>query len=806
MNEALRCTVDVIIPVYRGFDETVACVEAAKQGLSLSNANIILVDDCSPEPEISAYLKEQSVLDRIHLIVNEENLGFVASVNKAMAFSRDDVVLLNSDAIVSNDWLQRLQAAAYKSGTTATATPLSNNATICSVPSIASLYEDGILSLAEVDRLAADVNSGMTVDIPTAVGFCMYIKRSALEHVGYFDEEHFGRGYGEENDFCMRCMASGLKHVMAMDVFVHHEGEVSFSSESEERKQKAEQILLSLHPTYTDLLKDYLAKNEAERYQLKLLTEAQWQSLYKNLSAEKSVLHILGLDGGGSFKYVQSLVEESRERVKHFALLIDEQHCYLQDLNSFVFYNLSAFSAKENLADLLFEKLAFNNVHLHRFSPRILDVFSPVDFSRIGLYITYHDISFLKSDIFSDINNIDFKQIEDHRSQEWIDACEPFRQSAKLIFFPSEYLKTLYARVFADADNGYVFCPDRALTPKPLNAEEAEEIERLLDQAFDTEKKTIAVVGALGKHKGFDYFEALRELTTGENGGFNWLHIGYSDKISGQSVQPNYIVTGAYEAESLPALLSHYQVDIVYFPLGVPESYCYALSDVLASPLPVLVHGLGALEERVEKLYGRAHILPAEASCDEVADYLLNFVPSERKNAPKNHNSKVLDVYIEELQMSSPNAPSPEDFHALQEHMQQYSVDQLPYRTELRRLSEVESYLEGQLMIAQKEIDSLDRLAEERKHWAESIEKNHKQWQEKLEGDLASQEKMIGELVETKAILDRREVELQNEIAAKTEALEITAAELHRAQFSLKHILTNLKSYLIRYIKERLKL
>ncbi|GAA6151480.1 glycosyltransferase [Pseudoteredinibacter isoporae] len=809
MSETLSQAVDIIIPVYRGLDETVACVEAAKYSLCFPNVNLVLVDDCSPETAISAYLKEQSALNGIRLIVNERNLGFVASVNKAMSDSDRDVVLLNSDALVSNDWLKRLQAAAYQSETIATATPLSNNATICSVPGIAKVYEGGALDVSEVDALAAELNAASTVEIPTAVGFCMYIKRNCLEQIGYFDEAHFGKGYGEENDFCMRCIASGLNHVMAMDVFVHHEGEVSFSSESSERKQKAEQILQSLHPEYKSLLQRYLEKNEAEPYQLRLLAEAQWQALYKNLRSEKTILHVLGLDGGGSFKYVQSLVEETKDRLKHFALLINGEYCYLQDLNTFVFYNLNTYDRKEALLGLLFEQLAFSNVHLHRFSSEIIDVFSGIDFTRIKLYITYHDISFLKSDIFSDINGIDFKQIERYRSQEWIDACEPLRQSASALFFPSEYLKALYGKVFSESDSnenhGYVFCPDRPLNPKAIQTEQAEHIVQLREQAFDCGKKTIAVVGALGKHKGFDYFESLRELTLSDGPSLNWLHIGYSDKISGQSVQANYIVTGAYEPESLPDMLALYQVDLVYFPLGVPESYCYALSDVLASPVPVLVHGLGALGERVEKLYGHTHVLPADASYQEVAKYLVDFVPSKRNKLQEQGYAETLDMYIKELHVNT-NTLDLANFHSLQEHLQHYSVDQLPYRTELRRLSEVESYLEGQLKIAQEEVRSLDRLASERKAWAESIEDSHKQWQAKLEEDLASQSKMIEELAETKAILDKRETELSQKLEITSEKLELSEAELHRARFSLKQILKNLKSYLIRYIKERLKL
>ena len=141
-------------------------------------------------------------------------------------------MLLNSDTEVANDWLDRLLRAAYAYPDVGTVTPFSNNATICSYP-----FEGwtggvpGSLGLAELDRLFASTNAGRTVDLPTAVGFCMCIRRACLERIGPFDAERFGRGYGEENDFCMRAAGAGWRNVLAGDVFVYHEGAVSFSGE-----------------------------------------------------------------------------------------------------------------------------------------------------------------------------------------------------------------------------------------------------------------------------------------------------------------------------------------------------------------------------------------------------------------------------------------------------------------------------------------------------------------------------------------------------------------------------------------------
>ena len=260
--------IDVIIPVYKGLAETRRCIESVLAARQREPFATVVVDDASPEPEIARYLDGLARDGRIELVRNEHNVGFVQSVNRAMALHADrDVVLLNSDTEVANDWLDRLRAAAYSHDKVATATPFSNNATICSYP-----FEGwngavpGTLGLAELDRLFAGTNAALTLFIPTAVGYCMYIRRAALAEVGLFDAERYGRGYGEENDFCMRAGKAGWRHVLAADVFVYHEGGVSFSHERFALIRAAGEVLVAAHPEYHRLVHDFILADPARRF------------------------------------------------------------------------------------------------------------------------------------------------------------------------------------------------------------------------------------------------------------------------------------------------------------------------------------------------------------------------------------------------------------------------------------------------------------------------------------------------------------------------------------------------------------
>ena len=78
----------------------------------------------------------------------------------------------------------------------------------------------------------------------------MYIRRQALQEVGLFDAEHFGLGYGEENDFCLRATGLGWRHRLACDIFVYHEGSVSFADRATKLMTRAMQRLRERYPNY----------------------------------------------------------------------------------------------------------------------------------------------------------------------------------------------------------------------------------------------------------------------------------------------------------------------------------------------------------------------------------------------------------------------------------------------------------------------------------------------------------------------------------------------------------------------------
>lgn len=222
--------VDIIVPVYNAAALLARCLAALDRYTDGTSARVLLIDDASPDPEVVPLIErwaERSPL-RPRWLRNPQNLGFIGSVNRGFAQTEYDPLLLNADTEVTPGWLARMRAALDSDPRIATVTPFSNNAEICSWPEFCVAHPVPA-DPARIAAAFARCAPARYPDLPTAVGFCMLIRRAALRALGDFDRATFGRGYGEENDFCRRAVAHGWRNVLADDAYVVHAGGASFA-------------------------------------------------------------------------------------------------------------------------------------------------------------------------------------------------------------------------------------------------------------------------------------------------------------------------------------------------------------------------------------------------------------------------------------------------------------------------------------------------------------------------------------------------------------------------------------------------
>ena len=251
--EIWRKMVDIIVPIYNAFEDLEICLKSVYANTDLKANRLILINDKSPDPRIKEFLDRQLKLPDKNIIVihNEVNKGFSGNINLGMEqSSENDVLLLNSDTIVTNNWIEKIVKCAYSDIAIGTVTPLSNNATLCSVPEFCQ--ENKLPEGMTVDKAAEIVERCSFHEYPeisVGHGFCLYIKREVIDTIGNFDAETFEKGYGEENDFCNRAGQAGYIHVMCDDTYIYHSGTKSFvSKEKQQLIDSHEKILRQRYP------------------------------------------------------------------------------------------------------------------------------------------------------------------------------------------------------------------------------------------------------------------------------------------------------------------------------------------------------------------------------------------------------------------------------------------------------------------------------------------------------------------------------------------------------------------------------
>ena len=235
--------VDVVVCVHDAIEPVQQCLSSLVPTLGRTH-RLIVIDDASNEPT-AAFLRDTAAANnRMVLLRNEQRLGYTNAANIGLRASLANfVILLNSDTVVSRDWIEKLHAAALTRTDIGIVGPLSNAAGFQSVPNhlgpgnqTAFNELPAHLSIAELDRWCEKWTVGSILPrVPLVHGFCLGMKREVIERIGLLDEESFPDGYGEEDDFCFRATDAGFGLVVATHTYVFHAKSKSYSAEQRAR-------------------------------------------------------------------------------------------------------------------------------------------------------------------------------------------------------------------------------------------------------------------------------------------------------------------------------------------------------------------------------------------------------------------------------------------------------------------------------------------------------------------------------------------------------------------------------------------
>ncbi|MGA3005574.1 MAG: glycosyltransferase [Acetobacteraceae bacterium] len=590
--------VDVVVPVYRGLDVTRRCLKSVLADIERPGGQIIVVDDRSPEPKLSAWLDRLAAAGTITLLRNKRNLGFVASVNRGVRLAGDhDVALLNSDTEVPGGWLRRLQAQAYAGDRIASVSPLSNNATICSFLG----YEGGPMpsgvTLAGIDAACRTVNAGRFADAPTTVGFCMYIRRAALDAVGLFDAETFGKGYGEENDFCLRTSALGWRHHIACDTFVQHAGAASFGADANTGISRAYAILTERFPDYALRIAQFVDAGDTEPFRF-----AVTMALFRKSGLPTILVLSHQLDGGVR-RHVHDTVQRDAGRANYLVLEPASRGVVLTvpllpGLPKLVL-------AAERWRDVaaVARSAGVTRVHIHHLMGLDLDARALIFELAVKFDVTLHDY-------FAICPQVTLLPWEaglycGEPGPAGCDACIAQRPSHGATDILSWRL--LWAWQFHEADR--IFVPsldalerlqrhglgERAvLAPHEAVTRGRWPISR---PGRPGKRLRVAVLGMLATHKGAHLVASV--AMAADPATLEIQVIGDVDDGFPAAARTRITIHGRYQEGELPALLAKYRPHLIWFPAPWPETYSFTLSAAIEAGLPIVASEIGAFTERL---------------------------------------------------------------------------------------------------------------------------------------------------------------------------------------------------------------
>ena len=719
--------IDIIIPVYRGLVETQACLESVLSSKNSRPAEIVVMNDASPEPALATYLDQLSAAGKITLRVNETNLGFVGTCNRAMQLHPDrDVVLLNSDTVVPQGWLDRMAACASTGLLVASVTPFSNNATLCSYPRIAAsneLPED--VGVGELDARFASVNADRHLEIPTAVGFCMYMRRAAINAVGLFDEAAFGRGYGEENDWCMRALDQGFMHLQCADVFVYHKGEVSFAGDAAAGKSQAQTVIDTKYPAFHETIARHLENDPARPFRrsvdlARLVASARPRSLF--------ITHNWG---GGTGKHVDDLIEITRDSLE--VLLFkphDEQSFSLRWMREGEEFE-AFFDKGDDASDLIamLSQIGISRVHLHHvhgLPPYALTLHKMLG---VPLDVTLHDFFPVTRRYHLGPGGV-VEASEPGTSttgltdEDWRIRMGELLDSAARVIAPSQDLAAVVGKYFSQTRIEVRGHPEKAPVSAPL------------PQPFK-----VLVLGGMTPEKGLDVLESCALDARNRSLPLFFKLLGHSAEKVKTFPDAPLSISGTYAEADLDYLISLERPDAFFFPSQIPESYSYTLSTALRFDRPIVASSLGAFKERLQG-NSQAHMLPWNSAPARWNDALLSAIassPPAQSEAqlsahPIGDAADYARWYLAPIRAETANATNalqkpgefpPRRWYApkIRGPRKEYSLKQLldigvdcghgPTLTELRRRAPIADWqiadAKQRLPAAQRRIESLER-------------------------------------------------------------------------------------------------
>ena len=652
-SNMLGTKVDIVVPVYNAEKSLPRFLnDIQKTNLEF---RLIIIDDASSDEHTRTLLQEYAhAHTNVDLVRNSQNIGVVGSINRGLAMARNHVVLLSANVQLPQNWLERLIAPIVKDPTVASATPFTNSGSICSFPvSYKSNNVFDHIDVEKIDRYFREIRSIYTT-IPTGVNFCMALSKNAIKEVGLMDQKTFGKGFGEDTDWCRRAVQMGFRNVMVENLYVFHN--TSYTMYADDRRRQVQinrEKLMQQHPDLIEVMRKFSMLDPLGPIRSYVLCR-----LTSMLSSKRYMIFHSELEGGSNI-YIQRYAEHRRNE-KAVTVLIR----YRRDVGIYqVEYQWGKYKAILDMLSLeeVFEfcdTMELNQVivnHLVTY-PNLREHLKKIreytEEKGIRLMTMVHDYYLICPSMYLMNENEEYCEVRSlsrceqclknqtgyslqgfSSVREWRSAWRNFLMACQEVRVFSQDSATLVKKAYGGLDQVQILPTQHTVLPK------------IKKEYKTTETLNIGLLGTLTDFKGLKLVSQMVKMVNETKLPVRFVLCGStSEKFKGKGL----IQTGKYQTEKLPELIYKYDIDLFFISSIYPETFSFTTQEAMEMGMPVACLPLGAPAERVMR-YENGLVL-AQMDAPAVLQQLLEF--GERIRKPIKSKDKALFLWEKKTEQS----------------------------------------------------------------------------------------------------------------------------------------------------------
>jgi len=628
--------ITIVLPVYNALDLLPEVLDRVCQHTDVP-WRLVVIEDCSTDQRVRPFLQSwhtgltPDVQARVQILQNAENLGFIQSVNRgfeAAAGRAGHVVLLNSDAFVPERWASRLLAPIRNDPSVASVTPMFNDAEIGNVPSICvrSDLEPG--EADRIDAIARQLNPDIGMaSAPTGVGFCMALNRRFPDHLPAFDVA-FGKGYGEEVDWCQRASARGGQHVILGNLFVEHRGGASFGSvEKQKLIQGNNARIVRRYPNYDLDVQNFIRADPLASVRLYL--GLVWADLRQDAPLPVYIAHAMG---GGAEMYLERRIAADLGAGKSLVVL-RVGGASLWDVELHTAHGVTCSRTDDQdllhriLKPLRKRHIVYSNAVGHRDLlglPDFIRTLKQSDDDRIDILL--HDFLVLSPSYTLLDSTGHFAGVP---TDDDADPAHRWAQGGSIV--PLSEWRARWRDCLEDVDEVVAFDDNSAALFAAAYPESAARCVvkphvpdltgfNLTPAPKVHRSPVIGVLGNVGYQKGAAVLQAMARALPSDWG---LVVIGMVDPA--YPLAAPAVVHGRYQLSDVTGLVARYGISHWVIPSIWPETFSFATHEALATGLPVYCFDLGAQADAV-RAEPNGTVLPRDGDAAMLAQRVIDRV------------------------------------------------------------------------------------------------------------------------------------------------------------------------------------